>query len=343
MAFETGTATDCFDLFSKLVAFLTTDSELVAEGEEWTDVWQPEDNSNSDGTNGHDIVLRGPGLSASDQVYVGLRLTPDLLNDSAAISVVGMTGVIPSSLSFDDHVNVTPTKVRCFTRGSNPMDYWFTANGRRFVVVVQVSTVYESIYAGLFLPYGDPTQYSYPLFIGGCAGGSTGGGEPIDWRSTGDNHSNFTKPTRDSSASTWETSAWMLDPSGNWLRCGTTDGEDQNVGMTPFEFFDSANWNVDKSVSSTRYSYVDMISRVVPTYDDEFVLTPVGMVQSSPSVQAYGVLEGVYHAAGRGNSAENVIAIDGVDHIAFPNVFRTGIGEFWAVALGTPEDSNSLS
>lgn len=352
MAYETGTATDYLDLYNRLIAFLTTDPELVAETQNWAQVWTPANSSNSggDSDNANDVVLRGPGLSAADQVYIGLRVTPDVLNDSASIKMVGMTGIIASAENYDDHVHVSP-KVQMFTRGNNPMDYWFIANGRRFVAMVQVSTVYEGLYGGLILPYGDPTQYAYPLFVGGTAGyggtnGGNGAGEPTDWRDTGTYHSLFHRPQIETGSSNNAASSGnLLDPSGNWLTCAVTDGESHNVGMTPWEFFDSSNWNVFKTSGTQRIGYTDVHSRIIQAYGDDFVLTPVGLVQKLPSVQMYGVLDGIYHVPGRGNSAENIVNVssNGKDHICFPNVFRTGIDQYFAMELGFPEDSNSKS
>ena len=41
------------------------------------------------------------------------------------------------------------------------MPYWFIANGRRFIVIVRVSSVYQSAYAGFILPYHLPNTF-YP-------------------------------------------------------------------------------------------------------------------------------------------------------------------------------------
>lgn len=342
MAFQTGTATDCFDLYEKLIAFLTADAELVGASQNWTNVWHPPHDSNSSGIAGHDIVLRGPGLTSTDQVYIGLSLRPDLLNDSAELRMSGMTGVIPSSESYSAHVNSSPLNVKCFLRGSNAMDYWFVANGRRFIMVAQVSTVYEALYGGLFLPYGDPTQYSYPLFIGGTAGANDLGGEPTDWRSVDAAHTTFHRSERVSAGSfPYGPSAMMLSPSGDWLKIAITDAQDQTVGTTPWMFGTNADFGIQKLSSTLHWGYTEFAARVIQTYDDEFVLNPIGLVQFSPSDQAYGALEGLYQTPGRGNSAENIITADGVAHVAFPNVFRTGIDQFYAVALGDPEDSNS--
>lgn len=344
MAYQTGTATDCFDYFEKLIAFLTTDPDLVADAQNWQVVWQPD--SNSAGENGTDVVLRGPGLSAGDQVYIGLRLVDNLLNDSAWIEMVGMTGIIASALNYDQHVNVTPSGgVRCHLRGSNPMDYWFVANGRRFVAVAQVSTVYESLYGGLFLPYGDPTQYTLPLFIGGTSGNSTGSGEIADWRSTATAHSNFHRSQINTSPSQPHgPCAQMLSPSGEWLTVGITANEAQIVGTSPWEFHDDdTNWHFRKLHGSSLRGYADIHARIIQGFNDDFPMAPISLVQRSPNRCTYGVLEGVYWTPGRGNSAENIVNANDLDHICFPNVFRTDIDQFWAVQIGFPEDSNSAS
>jgi len=344
MAYETGTATDCFDFFERLIDFLTTDPTLVADSQNWVVVWTPD--SNSLGENGTDIVIRGPGLTASDQVYIGMRLVTNLLNDSSWIEIVGMTGIIPSAENYDEHVNVTPNGgVRIHLRGNNPMDYWFSANGRRFAGCVQVSTVYEGFYCGLFLPYGDPTQYSYPLFIGGTSGNSSGSGEILDWRSTDAAHSNFTRSEIDTTPSSpFGPSAQMLSPSGEWLTVAQSANESQIVGVTPWEFHDDGtSWRIEKNNGSSQKGYTGHHARIIQAYDGEFPLTPIGLPQRGPNRTFYGVLEGVYHVPGRGNSAENVVLANGLDHICFPNIFRTDIFEFWALALGLPEDSNSAS
>ena len=343
MAYQTGTASDCFDLYQKLIDFLTTDSDLVAASQNWAQVWEPD--SNSTGENGTDVVLRGPGLSASDQVYVGMRLVTDLLNDAAWIECVGMTGVLQSALNYDDHVNVTSNGgVRCHLRGNNPMDYWFVANGRRFVIVVQVSTVYESLYAGLFLPYGDPTQYSYPFFLGGTSGNGPGAGEIQDWRDTTIAHSNFHRSQIETASSgTFAPSAYMLSPSGDWLTCAITAGEDHVVGLTPWEFHDSSTWRIEKNNGSLQKGYTEHHARIIQAFGGDFPLAPIGLAQRSPNRTFFGVLEGVYQTPGRGNSAENIVNANGLDHVCFPNVFRTDIDQFWAVQIGFPEDSNSRS
>ena len=67
MAVEIGTASSAADLYDKLISFLTTNADLVTAGQEWAIAWD----SPAAYENQTDIVLRGPGLSGQDQVYVG--------------------------------------------------------------------------------------------------------------------------------------------------------------------------------------------------------------------------------------------------------------------------------
>lgn len=325
MAYQIGTATDHIDLYEKLIAFLTTDSDLVYDGQEWEIVWT----KSTDLADG--VVLKGPGLSATDEILVGLKLSANLADDNASITLVGMTGLIPSSTEFDDHVNTTPTGVRAMLR-TQAMDYWFVANGRRFMVMVRVSTVYEALYAGFFLPYSAPTQYPYPLFIGGCTHADLNAPEVVQsWRSTSPAHAHFTKTERNpSSPNGYPPSAWFLDPAGNWLDTGTTSSSSAIIGP---DFFGSG-FGVTPGNTTQNYGYRTILNRVIPAYGNEHALIPITLMQEAPTDQTFGVLDGVYRVGGRGNAPENTIVADGVTHVVGIDTFRTGIADFWAMEIG---------
>jgi hypothetical protein len=326
MAYEIGTASDHADFWDKLIAFLTTNEELVYDGQNWDVVWQAPTGAPND----TDIVLRGPGLAFQDQVYVAMRRVDNVPNDASEIRLRGATGVIASAQEYFMHVNVTPQNVRMFLR-AHPMEYWFVSNGRRFVAVAKVGTVYEAMYAGLFLPYAEPQEYSYPLFVGACAGAG-GPTAAEDWRSTRDDHSNFILPSYSTVPSTgWNPSAWLLGPNGSWLRC-SADNSSSDVYMGPDLF--GQGMGIAKGFSSQNYGYGSIKLRMVQAYGGGFVLTPITMTQASPSDQTYGVLDGCFHVPGRGNSVENTIEHDGVTHVVFQNTFRTDLGQWWALALG---------
>lgn len=344
MAYETGTATDHADLWDRFMSFITTDPELVALGQNWDIVWGSDSNSDADDAS-LGVVLRGPGLADDASVYIAMRRDDaNIAGDVSTWYMRGCTGVIESAAAYNLHVNTTPYAVKMFTR-PNTMRYWFMASGRRFIIVVQVGTVYEAMYGGFFLPYADPTVYTYPLFIGGSAG-SGGNTEATSHTSVADDHSLF--PFSNSNSLTGSTgympSAWMLDPSGAWLKVSKNDAS-APACIGPAYFGGGlglgAVLNAGQGNSGGgNYGYEDVSKREQTAYGDGFVMTPFTLVQATPSDQTFGVLDGVYRVTGRGQTIENVIQAENSAHIVFQNAFRTALGSWFAVTRG-PEDSNS--
>lgn len=317
-AFATGTATSHTDLFSKLITFLTTNAALVAAGEQWEVIADH---------GAYEKVVRGPGLSNQDDIYVGLKIVTRPTEDEYEIQITGMSGILGESNTFDGHINTAPTHVRMFT-DSGAQSFWFVASGRRFVVVTKISTVFQSMYAGLFLPYSPPTTYAYPLFIGGTAG-SNGA---TSWRSTDAGHRHFPHSYYDGTPTlnARSPSALMMDPAGNWLRTASTGGE-ANIAIAPRRFH--GGFGLQESYTTTNYGYLDIRQRLRAGFDGSLTLTPLTLLQSNPSDQTYGVLEGCYHVPGFNNSSENIVTVDGVNHLTIQDAFRTAVGEYWSLAL----------
>lgn len=222
MAYTTGTAANHIDLWDKLLAFLTTDPALLAAGQQWTIDWRAPVGA----ANETDLVLVGPGMGGSDQIMVGLRRVDNFSNNSFAIYMNGMTGILPAADAYDGHVNVCRKTTMYLDQ--NPMRYWFVANGRRFVVVVKISTVYEAMYGGLFLPYADPLSYPYPLFIG--ASGGADFDTSYNWTSTAAGHSHFIAPYGISNiAPSRSSSARILTVGAEWLDADNGDNTSSSL------------------------------------------------------------------------------------------------------------------
>lgn len=327
MAFETGNATSHTDLYAKLLSFLTSNADLVSSQQAWEVVWQ----APSGAPNMTDRVLRGPGLSTQDQVYVGLRLFENFVADNFWIEAVGMTGILPGVNRFDHHISVTPKKVRIFA-DVGPMTYWFVANGRRIIVVVKISTIFQSLYAGLFLPYGTPVSYPYPLFVGGSAGELTSQGGPVSWRSTDVNHRHFVTPHQNASSSaTRNPGAWLLDAAGQWLTVASgAVGDAGQASVAPEWGFSAFGFAPN---NSSKFGEDFIRERMTTCFGGEYAINPIHLVQASPVNQTFGILDGAFRCQGNANSSENIITLGGADHLVVQNVFRTGIGHYWALAL----------
>jgi hypothetical protein len=338
MAYQTGTASGPVDLWDKVVAFLTTNSTLVAAGEDWDVVWTAPSGLAKDG-----IVLRGPGASGLDSIFVGLSREDSDISDRNKFWLRGMTGVVTSAPTIDDHVN-SSNRVGMFV-DTNPMKYWIVANGRRFVIVVNMSTVYQSMYAGFFLPFANPLSYNYPLFVGGSFPDWTLNGlsnAALSWRSTVTVHSSFPFPaynTESGSVFKSRSCSQYLDPNGAWINLDTNYSNATEAShIAPMEFAPLtesgiASWAiVDYGGLGAEYlGYNNFLPRIEENVGGGYSLSPATLIQTRPSLQTYGSLDGVFIPAWQNQAVENIIQVGGVDHLVVQNAFRTN--RYWGLRL----------
>lgn len=314
MAVETGTATDHYDLYNKLYNFLTSNDDLVDEDQNWEEVWTHPDASHpvdSDGT-ASQFMLKGKGLGGNDEIFVSFSLRSDPDNDRYGLSLCGNDGVVSSSPSFSDHLNTSdPMWMPMFP---NSMPYWFVANGRRFVVVCTVSTVYEACSAGLFLPYCLPENYPYPVYVGGSSE------DQIRYSADLSNHTHFINP----------------GPRSYYREDSEDGGDSLRVRLPGGKWHRFRNYNYPNFPAV--YPYLEnrpglLYSRKL-IGDTGYMLSPVVLLANESEVRgALGFFQGIYHVPGYGNASGNIITVDGTDHLVVQNAFRTSYESFWALAL----------
>jgi hypothetical protein len=118
---------------------------------------------------GAEILLEGPGASGNDAIFVGVR-TYSVGTSLHNLVLGGFTGFDdtylfhgqPGGIPQDDGDFLPEVSLH-----DTPMEYWLCVSGRRIMGVIKVGAVYEHIYLGFLKPYYTPTQYPYPLAIGG--------------------------------------------------------------------------------------------------------------------------------------------------------------------------------
>lgn len=144
--------------------FSTTRSELSTTGKAW--VTQRYDTSNSAS---HELILKGVGLSGTEEIYVGIRTYDSVAADYYNFAVAGFTGYVPANTWATQ-----PGFIEMGVPGHNQrIDYWLAVNGQRITFGIKVGTpVYESAYIGKFFPYAKPSQYPYPLAVIGMLSGA---------------------------------------------------------------------------------------------------------------------------------------------------------------------------
>lgn len=348
MAYATGTATDRNDLWTKLLAFLTTNSTLVAANQQWEVVWS------RDAAGSTMRMLKGRGLTGTDEVFVSLWKQDDALTTGESVVWIGgATGVSASATSILGHPNALARYPAMFL-DSGPMQYWFIANGRRFIVVTKISTVYNAMYGGLMLQYSIPNAYKYPLFVGGSRGNTIGTNFTVNtWRAPERlSYSSFAKARGDTRAPTqspqayYDPPAQLLDPAGLWKPCFAAGNSANSLRVLMYPtnqqttLGDQTNNDPDLSALGNGkfgLGYASIQSRLVEGLDGSVPLTPITLAEASTASPAQptllGILDGVYSVAALSPTAESIVTAGGVNHLVVQDISRTASDTYWAVAL----------
>lgn len=311
MAWETGSVTNYDDLLDKLKTFLTTDATLVAAGQNWTVM---KDEIITD----RYIYFRGPGLAGNDEIHVNIRRF-----FSAAGGVYNWE--FQGATSYDgglDYANQPGSNQTCFYCLSNGvMNYWFFANGRRFIVITKIGTVFVSAYAGFIMPYALPSEYPYPMFIGATSYlESRSYSEPDYYTSAfwkmGYGYRNTVELRIDSAVQ-------LRLVSGLWLpfkQNTVTTYEDNSGAIWPY-------WSIDVASNSD-----PGIGNLTKNMDGSYSILPIILYSSTYDTKdVFGELDGVFHTPGIDLNSEDTLTIGGDTYLCFQNVEDVGRNDFAAI------------
>ncbi len=300
------------DLLTDFISFLSTDATLVSLGQEWTilddDVVDDE----------RFVYLQGPGLAGNDEIYVGIRRYLDTTTNAYNWGLIGMTGY-DSGLDFNSQAGVSPETVLCLSN-LDDMEYWAIASGRRFILIVKIGSVYVSSYCGFILPYATPSEYPYPLFIGG-----TSYLESQLYTDVGIYTSAFWKMGQSISDATHQSASQIRLVSGVWLALTqdvVSSLESEKIGRI-WPYFSTDGTTTDDGIADLDlietgvYPLLEVII-YTDTYDDGNV---------------YGSLDGVFHIPGTEISSEDTLTVNGDTYLLIQNCEDSGRNDFAALLL----------
>lgn len=297
MAVATGTATNYTDLLARLITFLTTDATLVGLGQNWTVL---STTTTTTGENSH--LLRGPGLSGSDQIHVRVYGSSIATSDRFGFGAQGFVSY-NSGLSHGDQPGASGYVGMGLWNSSIP--YWFIANGRRFIVVAKVSTTYASLYAGFYLPYATPTEFPYPIAVMGSHEDAT----THRWSQADFNVGGFWDPSSGNAALRHNDGAWV-----NLANYQDNGGARSNLTS-------DCVWPYD----------VDLGLR--ENADGSYTLLPVIPHSNYSTGNVYGELDGVFFTSGFGVGSEDTVTIGGDTYLIVQSVYRTDRRSYAAIKL----------
>lgn len=300
---------------------------------------------------GSEVILKAPGISGTDEIYVGIRSEYDIINDWYNLFLNGFTGYNSAELSWFLQPGAIagfgatlPLDIPMVPLINSSMNYWFVADGRALRFAVKVSTNYEGGYLGWFLPYATPAQYPYPMFIGGSlVPTASSRGAPWRYSHADERHGVFPGPGGDSdpNSAVSGAAAYLRTVTGEWLSVsnrpdnsgGTDSIRSPNIGSA-LPFTPSGNrramWPhcMQELSASGNLPYREVYG---PT--GGYILQPCIMVQHNPTKEVYGELAGCYSISGFGNASENTGVFSGKTYVVFQNANRTTIHEYWALSL----------
>lgn len=129
----------------------------LAVAERWT---QHRWDLGVEAANQNRLIMEGPGLSGTEQIFVGIRSYFNEPSDWYNIGIDGFTGY-NSGVDYTSQPGVSGTiEVPLFNQS---LEYWLAINGQRIVCAVKVETVFNSFYLGKFFPYASPGEFAYPV------------------------------------------------------------------------------------------------------------------------------------------------------------------------------------
>jgi hypothetical protein len=271
-----------------------------------------------------EIILRGPGLSASDQIFVGAHAFYNSSADYYNWWLSGFTGY-ESANSFETQPGAHHVGSGAGQSGpilnlwNSPIPYWFIINGRRILVVAKISTVYVSAYLGLLeAPYASPGQWPYPLMIGGSSawkGSITLTSTQLRWSYTGDENRNWFNPRPGvgySNARDYQMRIRL--GSGTWW--GFSSDSDHGYPGNLYPVSNGAD---------------DMRACLDGSYP-RYPLIP-SMLDTDGSVNVLGEIQTVTWVPGFANASEVILTDGAVNWLVFQNVYRTTKKDYCAFKL----------
>lgn len=245
------------------------------------------------------VFLMGTGLAGLDEIYGGVSTYEDVGNSYYNWELHGSWGYRAGrDFSAMPRSSGDDKAFAYFWNAAIP--YWMVANGRRIIVVAKVSTVYQHVHLGLLTPPATDAQYPYPMLLGGCG------------QTKARSYSNTTNSAYWNCSSYSYMGGRLCRPGGIWSDAGgaTNTTDVANIVNPSFPMNDS----------------------IIKSPGGEFLLEPL-MAVNSTLFGIYGSIEGLFRVSGYQNSAENIITVNGVNYMVFPDCHRNTYADYCALRL----------
>lgn len=168
MAYEIGRVTNAsmlahYALLERIADFAENNAALVSAGQNWEILRY--DTASVD----RQLILKGPGLSGTEEVFIGFRTYQNVAADYYNLLAGCFIGYVAGN-GFDQQPGAMLSGVPA---NNLELDYWMTGNGQRIALCARAGVgSYEHAYVGKILPYARPGEYPAPLACIGMLNGA---------------------------------------------------------------------------------------------------------------------------------------------------------------------------
>jgi hypothetical protein len=316
-----GTAFTCavahFTIVAGGTAFVATDTISFVMTLPWTALRS---------TTGQEYIWSAPGNDGLANIIVGVHRFTSVAGDYDNLQLLGAFGFDTGQDFWHQPGGMTDEYVPLLRVGSMP--FWFCANGRRVVIVVKVSTTYQSAYLGFINAYASPSQFPYPLAIGGSmswgpilAGGTPAVNSPRwRWSYSGNEMHAFAISYSVNTSVDANAQMRLRTPDGTWKGFDFNSGNSATPGkLWPYcGFMNNLRANLDGSY---------FLMPILLTYDDGLGIPAINMRNT------YGELDGVSALTGYNQVSENTNTINRIQWLVVQDTFRTTTTDYFALKL----------
>lgn len=348
MPYETGTVNGHRELLDRIRDYVS--SEEVMGAEKWEIMRDT----------ATDLILKGPGDSGQDQIYVGAQIFEG--EGYANLILNGFVGYDAALAFMDQPGGIPPTCIEGGMPGEDlpqlpltnhsQMKYWIVANGRRIVTIVRIGVQYEAAYLGFLHPYGLDGQYPYPLAVGGSLSGRA---LKLTSYTSGQTTYLRTEYFTDFKYSQYNTShnhfcdpggAPFVDVSGK-LQAGNTFNDYGTLKVRRMD----GRWVTylnryttvkdrqlveDEACIDSQYviwpKICGELSGTLQAMDGTYHLFPFMLIEKAEN-NCIGQFDGCFWVTGTGLAPEDQLVIGADTYLAIPNVWREDANNFWALRL----------
>lgn len=249
------------------------------------------------------LYFRLPGLAGTDEIFCGVATFENVGSSFYNWELFGSVSWRSGREPHQQPLSSGDEQVFSYFWNS-PIPYWIVASPRRVMGFAKVGTTYQPFHLGLAEPCGTNAQYPYPLLVGGAGA---------------------------IAAQSYSVGTTAIRGFWNGPVSGTGNGRLRLPGGT-WGSLTSASGSVGNPTIVATSARASQAANILSSPGNIYRPEQIYLTDSTRA-ETYAYIDGLYRISGYGQTAENIITIDGVSHMVFPDIFRGGNENYCAMRL----------